>query len=147
MVWMISVPLVGWGVAAYSPDRPIEITNAIHEYTTLLFVTCCQFFTFLFIPLVVISLTTNGKNSPFPRWYGYFSFWAWLIMEAGALPFLFKGGPFAWDGLVPFWIPVGVFVTWFFTTLSMLRKAILRQRDEDPETEQFESSMVSMGRA
>jgi hypothetical protein len=35
-----------------------------------------------------------------------------------------KTGPLAWDGLFTFWIPVGVFLAWFFVMFWAVRRAV-----------------------
>jgi len=42
----------------------------------------------------------------------------------------FKTGPFAWNGIIAFWIPLAIFGTWFFVMAwVMLRE--LKQQDSD----------------
>jgi hypothetical protein len=45
-------------------------------------------------------------------WVAYFNFWVGLLSLPGALIPLFKTGPFAWDGLLAFWLPLVVFGIW-----------------------------------
>ena len=38
----------------------------------------------------------------------------------------FKIGPFAWNGLIAFWLAFSVFGMWFPMAFYLLRKAVLR---------------------
>jgi hypothetical protein len=40
---------------------------------------------------------------------------------------IFKSGPFAWDGTVAWWINMGVFTTYTIVFLSLLRRVVLRE--------------------
>jgi hypothetical protein len=47
--------------------------------------------------------------------------------EVGVLAQLFNSGPFAWNGLFTFWIPLTVFVAWFFVIAYTMLRAISAQ--------------------
>jgi len=122
-IFLVLPPLL-WGAAAFSPDRPAEITKAIHEVSVLTLVCTDQYFIFLWISLCVACLLPkNVPYSPFPRWFGYFNIWLTLMFEAGVFGFYFKSGPFSWNGLFPFWLPFGLFGVWIPLTAYLLIKA------------------------
>lgn len=45
----------------------------------------------------------------------------------GGLVTFFKSGPFAWNGILAFWLPLTVFGIWYGVMFMLLRKAILGQ--------------------
>jgi hypothetical protein len=58
----------------------------------------------------------------FPRWSAYLSLWNALLLVPGGLMAFFKIGPFAWDGIFAFYIPLLVFFVWLISmTVLMLR--------------------------
>ena len=129
-VYLVS-PTIIWGVTAYTPTRAPEITATFHEYGVLSIITTVQYFIFVVVAVVVICLTpTSVVVSPFPRWFGYFSAFCALIFELGAVAFLPRTGPFAWNGLLAFWIPFCVFGVWLSVLLVLLFKALGRQSAE-----------------
>ena len=126
-IFLVLPPLF-WGVAAFSPGRPAEVTAVMHELGTLTLVTTDQYYIFMWIAVVVICLTPNSVvHSPFPRWFGYFTAWTALMFEAGAIAFLVRSGPFAWNGLLVFWSPLILFSVWIAVTATLLNKAINKQ--------------------
>jgi hypothetical protein len=58
---------------------------------------------------------------------GYFTLWAALAFETGAIAFLTKTGPFAWDGALVYWMPFVVFGSWVSVTSYSMLKALKRQ--------------------
>jgi hypothetical protein len=88
----------------------------------------------MWVAVVVICLLPNRVvHSPFPRWYGYFTAWTALMFEAGAIAFLTRGGPFAWNGLLVFWSPLLLFGVWIGVTSTLLLKSLNKQIAEEAE--------------
>lgn len=128
-IFLVIPPLL-WGVAAFTPSRPPEITLIVHELATLMWVTTTQFFIFYMVAMVVVILGSEpDESSSFPRWFAYLTIWVALITEVGAVGFLTKVGPFAWNGLFIFWLPFGVGFAWLFLLAIMLLRGLNRQQD------------------
>lgn len=126
-MFLVFPPLI-WGVAAFSPDRPAEITKAIHELGNLTLVTTDQYYIFQFVAIAVVSLTAkHDALSPFPRWFGYYTIWTAFMFELGAFGFIPKTGPFAWNGLFVFWIPLLIFLVWIVVTSAMILRVLPHQ--------------------
>lgn len=126
-MFLVFPPLL-WGVAAFSPDRPADITLIIHELANLTLVTTDQYFIFQFVALAVVSLTApQDQLSAFPRWFGYYTIWTAFMFELGAFGFIPRTGPFAWNGLFVFWIPLSIFCAWIIVASTLMLKAIGRQ--------------------
>ena len=130
MTMFLVFPPIVWGTAAFTANRAPELTTILHELGTLTFVTTDQFFIFQMIPMVIVSLRRKHDSlSAFPRWLGYFTLWAALAFEVGALAFLFKKGPFAWNGVLVFWVPLVVYGSWVTITSLMILRALKRQAE------------------
>jgi hypothetical protein len=63
----------------------------------------------------------------YPRWLGYFNIWVAVLFLPGSLLYFFKDGPFAWNGLFVWWIPLSVFFGWFIVMFVMTIKSLNRQ--------------------
>lgn len=132
-IFLVLPPLL-WGVAAFSPDRPAEITLVIHEIANLTLATTDQYFIFNMVPIAYLALSRRDHPlNPFPRWYGYFVIWAAFMFEMGAFAFIPRTGPFAWNGLFVYWFPFVIFGTWMTVTLIVLLKAIKQQEAMQPD--------------
>lgn len=136
---LMSVPLVlppiFWGVAAFTPTRAPEITAIMHELAMLTFVTTDQYYIFMWVAIAAVALIPNTVvHTPFPRWFGYYTAWTALMFEAGAIAFLTRSGPFAWNGLLAFWSPVVTFFAWVVVMAVLIFRAIGLQEQAQPAT-------------
>jgi hypothetical protein len=128
-----ALPPLLWGVAAFTPTRPPEITLVIHEFGNLAFIATNQYFIFQNIGLAVVCLTQKGgEESPFPRWIGYLTLLTASIIEVGVLAFLPKTGPFAWNGFFVYWLPLGMYGAWYLTVSITALRALKRQSAPSP---------------
>jgi hypothetical protein len=124
----LALPPLFLGVAAFTTERAPSVTMLMHQLGVLTLITDVQWNVFAFVPIIVISLRPQiAPHSPFPRWYGYFTAWAAFIFEAGPIAFLTRTGPFAWNSLFPFWMPVILFGGWIAATAYLLLGALGRQ--------------------
>ena len=98
--------------SAFRPERGSDDILAISDLG--------WFFLVMPTPAVLIQLAVFGvailgddpERPVFPRWLAYFSFWVGILFFPGVFVPLFKAGPFAWNGLLAFWVPLGVFGIW-----------------------------------
>ena len=75
----------------------------------------------------IVILQDKRERPIFPRWAGYANLWvAALSLPSTGLYFL-KTGPFAWDGLLSFWLAGGVFFGWTIFMAVVLTRAIREQ--------------------
>lgn len=127
MSMFLVFPPILWGVAAFTPERAPDATLALHELGTLTLTTTDQFYIFGMVAMGIVSLSHKdpGDGSwPFPRWMGFFTFWTAIAFEVGAIAFMTKHGPFAWNGLLVFWMPLIVYGTWMTVLCVMMLRAL-----------------------
>jgi hypothetical protein len=79
---------------------------------------------------LALTIFKDREEKVFPRWLGYFNVWVALLFLPDVLIYSFKTGPFAWNGVIGFWLPLSVFSVWFFVMFPYLRRAILSQGRE-----------------
>jgi hypothetical protein len=99
--------------AAFRPDRSPDVTQALHDVG--------WFFFFMgFVPFVVQSIAITvfvfqdtadpGADGPvFPRWVAYFGIAFEVLFALGGLCTFFKTGPFAFQGALTYWVPLGMY--------------------------------------
>ena len=126
-VWAILFAGIIWMVAAYRPDRAPEITQMLNDFGWIVFIGTVSpgFLQLLTIALCVI---TQSKEAPvFPRWFGFFNLWCATGFIAGALVPFVTSGPFAWNGLIAFWMAATFFFSWIIIAWYVVRQCILQQ--------------------
>jgi hypothetical protein len=127
-MWLFVIPGVFWAVAAYRLDRQPDVTQALNDIAWFVFVMPFIFSFIQNLALGFLILSDTAAEKLFPRWVGFFNLWiSFLLIPAGLLPF-FKEGPFAWNGVLAFWIPAGVFGPWFFIVGFAVLNAIKKPR-------------------
>lgn len=143
--WIFAFPPVLWGVAAFTVSRAPEITRALHELAWLCFVTPSSFFSIQLIPLTIVSFTAikGVAHSALPRWFGWFSIWAWFMMDIPpTLAQIFIRGPFAWDGLLAFWVTIILYLIWLITLSFLMLRSLSRQQQQAQPTVSWSSGSV-----
>jgi hypothetical protein len=119
------LPAFVWAAAAFRPERNPEITQALSDLGWLLFITPIAPFMMQYIILGVAILSDKRPRPAFPRWAAYLQFWVSLSFVPAVIAFFAKNGPFAWNGLLVWWIPLTSFTGWFVLMIILARKAVL----------------------
>jgi len=119
----ITLPVLFFGVAAFRPERGADLTLLINDLAWVPFIING-------VPAVLqavswgVAILSDRSGAPaFPRWLGYFNFWAAFSFLPAFLLLFFKTGPFAWNGLLSFWLAATLFGCWFIVAAVMLIRA------------------------
>jgi len=124
------LPLMIWQTAAYRPEIDPTLIRMLNDLGWIMFVGVISSAVVEFACIGVVILADERDTGVFPRWAGYFNLWvALLVAPAGLVPF-FKHGPFAWNGLFSFFLPMVVFAAWVVVMVVVLRRAILHEEIE-----------------
>lgn len=126
------IPGLMFVVTAYRPERNPELTFLLNDMSWIFAVLPWPPAFIQNIVFAAAILTDKSAQPIFPRWLAYLNIWVSLAyIPSGLLPF-FKSGPFAWNGILVFWLAGSVFIIWFVAMTAMLLKAIKRQELAGP---------------
>lgn len=109
---------------AMVPFRPSQISHTLHDVGMAMTFAPVAPFSFQYLLIALAILQGGSSVTAIPRWVGYANLWVAIgLLPASLIP-LFDRGPIAWNGLLSFWIPVGVFVVWFGIMFWAGRRAL-----------------------
>jgi hypothetical protein len=108
--WLfLLVPTMVLSAAAFRPDRAPDVTQALHDIGWFFFFMGFVPFVVQSIAITVFVLEDTGEGALFPRWVAYFGIAFEVLFVLGGLCTFFKTGPFAFQGLLTYWVPLGMY--------------------------------------
>jgi hypothetical protein len=122
-----TIPAMFWTTAAYRPERDIDLIYLFNDQAWLCLVMPVMSASIQAVVIGVAILSDRRAIPIYPRWVAYLNFWVAATYLPGALATFFKRGPFAWDGLFDFWIPLTTFSIWIVIMGVLTAKAAQRQ--------------------
>ena len=113
-----------WAAAAYRVDRSAETIVLLNDLAWFSFVMVSPPAMLQLIAIGLAIITDPGERPVYPRWLAWLTFWAALSLICDPLACIFKSGPLAWNGLLVFWLPFGIFASWLMVMVwAMIRAA------------------------
>jgi hypothetical protein len=124
---VLMIPMLLFVGAAFRPDRPPELTRLANDFSYLMLILPWPPILGQLIALTLVILGDRNPEPVFPRWFGYLNIWVSLLLLPATMIVFFKSGPFAWTGLIGFWIPAAVFGAWYLVTTWLLLRAVAQE--------------------
>ena len=124
-VWFMLCSII-WSIAVFRPDLTPETVMMLNDASWLLFVLGYPEY-ILQLGCMAFVFLNDKRPEPFlPRWACFFTLAVCFGGAGGMLATFFKVGPFAWNGIIGFWLPVITFSTWLFVMFPLLIKGVKR---------------------
>jgi hypothetical protein len=118
------------GLAAFRQNAvSSEITQALNDLFWLLWTVPGTSFEVWTLAAGVAILLDHRARPVFPRWSGYFSVLVAMSFLPGVMALFFKSGPFAYNGVFPWWIPTVMFFLWALVMTPLTFTAIKNEPD------------------
>jgi len=118
---------VSWLTAAHRVDeRTPEIIRQLHDFGWMFFDTTFMCTSLQMLGMAGVIFTDRRLQPLLPRWLGWFSVFAGLLFVPLMLMPFFLHGPFAWNGLINYWIGFSGFFWWVLFLCIYVFKAIAR---------------------
>jgi hypothetical protein len=118
-----------FALGAFRPEYSPQIQQMLYDLGFLSFVGSLGVFVIQYLMFAIAIFL--DRRAIFPKWLGYLTIWA-LVTELVAVPiWITRTGPFAWDGLLSFWLGTAIFVGWEFCMCVCLYRAIKNQPLEE----------------
>jgi hypothetical protein len=111
-VFVVSFAVLCWSVATFRPERDPAIIQMLTDFgwESLELQWCIT--TLQMVAMALIGLADKRKEPLFPRWTCFLSIWCGLSFAPASMTQYLKTGPFAWDGMLSFYIPYAAWLVW-----------------------------------
>lgn len=132
-VMVVSISMFFWVVAAQRPERMPEITQMLTDAGWLMNDTVYMCTTLQMVALALCVLHDKKSKVPvMPNWACFLTIFCGCTFFPASLTSILRSGPFAYDGLIGFWIPYPAWLIWLFVATYYLL-ADLNRRVHDGE--------------
>lgn len=125
-------PVMIWQAAAFRADRSDDDIRMLNDLGWLPFLGIVSTAIVQGFAIGIAILQDQRAQPIFPRWAGYFNIWVISLLAPGGVIVFFHEGPFAWNGLLAWWLVLVAYFSWIVVNTWLLLKAVQRQvRDGD----------------
>ncbi len=112
-ILVFSFPPTIWVAAAYRPPADLNLLQAMNDAAWMGFDLTWALTSVQMVAACLVGLADKSPAPLFPRWLCYEGLaGAILFASLTGISFVYSG-PFAWNGLLSFWIPYNTWVIWF----------------------------------
>jgi hypothetical protein len=134
-VFIFFVPMMLMEAASFRPDRDPAVTQGLNDAAWIPFLGTFMLAVIQLAAIAYAIFHDKSQHPVYPRWIAYFNIWVALGFPLASLNVFFKQGPFAWPGLLAFWIPATVYFAWFIVMAIYTFKAITSEQAESARQE------------
>jgi hypothetical protein len=120
-----------WLIAAYRPERSPDLVLLLNDMAWIVFTAPVGMLIAQNLCLALAIYLDAHPTPIFPRWVGHFNIVVAAVMVPAALASVVRTGPFAWDGLVSFWLKIVTFGVFLVVMFFVVRRAVSRQAQEE----------------
>ena len=120
------LPAMFWGVTAFRPERAPDLTLLLNDTSWLLFITPVPPFLLQTLPLAAVILLST-EQPLLPRWFAFLTILEDLILLPAMLAYFFHSGPFAWNGLFPYWLAIFGYGGWLVLAAILMVRVINKE--------------------
>ncbi|OBJ06493.1 hypothetical protein, partial [Mycobacterium colombiense] len=134
-------PLFCFGLGAFRPGYDPAILAMLYDFGYLAFIGSLGCFCIMWMAFGLAIIL--DENLILPKWLGYYTVWQYMSELIAAPVWIAKSGPFAWNGLMTFWLAMALFVSWQFIVYVCIFRAIKNQPDHELENAWLETEPAS----
>jgi hypothetical protein len=129
-VMVVSFSAMFWAVAAFRPERDPQLIQLLTDLGWLCIDLQYACTTLQMLAAAFVGLSDKRETPLFPRWVCWLTIWSGLSFLPASLTGVFMTGPFAWDGLLSYYIPYACWLGWYLVaTIYMIKEVNRRVRD------------------
>jgi hypothetical protein len=115
-----------WLVLSFRPDLDPALARTLNDAGWLIFVMVFPSYVMQMLCMAVAAFRDKQAQPTWPRWVGYLTLWVAFAGCGGGVAVFFTSGPLAWNGLIGFYIPIGIFAIWLAAMTYVLLQGLTR---------------------
>ena len=117
-----------WLLGAFRPDRAPDLTMLFNDLAWITFSVMVSYLIAQCLLLALAIYWDRNDTRVFRPWVAHFNVATAVALMPAAFTALALDGPFAWDGLLSFWLKNIAIATWIVVMGVVLGRTIMRQR-------------------
>jgi hypothetical protein len=124
-------PMFCFGLGAFRSGYKPSTLAMLYDFGYLAYIGSLGCFCIMWMacgPAILLD-----KNNVLPKWLGYYTVWQYVTELMAAPVWIAKSGPFAWNGLMTFWLAMVLYVSWQCIVYICIYRAIKNQPDDELE--------------
>ena len=127
---ILAIANLFWLIAAFRPERDPELLVLLNDLAWITFTVPVGMIIAQNLCLALAVYLDQRPDPVFPRWVAHFNIATAVLTAPAACAAIFKSGPLAWDGLISFWLRLGLFAAYIAVMFVMLRRAMAHEARE-----------------
>lgn len=118
-----------WLILSYRPDLDPAMARVLNDAAWLIFVMVFPSYVMQMLCMAIAAFRDPREHPTWPRWTGYLNLWVALAGAGGGIAVFFTSGPFAWNGVIGFYVPIAVFAVWLGAMTYVLLNGLAMNRE------------------
>jgi hypothetical protein len=122
LVTFFQIIFLVWLLASFRSEADPQIVRAANDFCWLIWTTLIPTYSLQFVCMAIAGFIDKRPNPIWPRWAAYANLWVAVTGAGGVLAVFLKTGPFSWNGVMGFWVPVVAFMAGMSMTSVLLHR-------------------------
>ncbi|MCK9285641.1 MAG: hypothetical protein M0P39_15325 [Rhodocyclaceae bacterium] len=132
-VMVVSFSAFFWVAAAFRPERDPALIQLLTDLGWLCIDLQYACTTLQMVAAALVGLADKRPVPLFPRWVCFLTIWCGLSFLPASLTGVLKTGPFAWNGMLSYYIPYLCWLGWYLiASICMIKEVGRRMGNPDP---------------
>lgn len=129
-VLVVSMSAFFWVAAAFRPERDPVLIQLLTDLGWLCIDLQYACTTLQMVAAALAGLADKSATPLFPRWVCFLTIWCGISFFPASLTGVLQTGPFAWNGILSYYIPYGCWLGWYMiASVYMIKEVRRRMRD------------------
>ena len=116
-----------WLVAAYRPETGADVIQSWNDWAWFAFLLGWIYLSIEMLATAFVELQDDREQPMVPRWLSWFTIAGAVGIVSAAGPAFLKSGPFAYHGLLAFYMPVAVWGVYLNVTAWYMWQELVRE--------------------